>query len=78
LQVKDNAISFGVSGYYSNHIREIRRALESKGYNYHDKGYNSEGKSKGRWWLTKPVYNLWSIPGELKDIEQIIFRKVYD
>lgn len=79
LQIKDNSISFGVSGYYPNQIKEIRRILEERGYSYHKKEYNKYGKREdGRWWLTKQIYNIDSLVGEFREIEPIIFKKVFN
>jgi len=75
LQIKDNAISFGISGYFPWQIRETIKILKNKGYQYHDKGHTADGRLKGRWWLTKSVYNIDSLVGEFKDIEPLLLGK---
>jgi hypothetical protein len=75
LQIKEDAISFGISGYYPWQIKDIRNILESRGYIYHDKGLTEDGRPKGRWWLTKPFYNTESIVWEFNDIEPILLNK---
>lgn len=75
LQVKDNSISLGVSGYFPWQIKDVIKVLENKGYQYHDKGYTANGKLNGRWWLTKSVHNIDSLVDEFKNIEPLISKK---
>jgi hypothetical protein len=76
LQVKDNTISLGVSGYYPKHVEDTRKILESKGYEFNQyRGYTKEGHLRGRWWLTKSVCNIESVVWEFKDIEPFITEK---
>jgi hypothetical protein len=75
LQMIDGKINFGLSGYHPNRVRETKRILENKGYRYHDKGYTSDGRPMGRWWLVKSLDKLESIITEFKDIEPLILQK---
>ena len=86
LQIKDNSISFGVSGYFPARILDIYPAYKSKGYIYHDRDgnnspqeavlkmreNNSEGP-KGRWWLTKFLPDLGSVVKEFQDVESSLY-----
>jgi hypothetical protein len=72
LQIRDDEISFGVSGYYPHQINETKRILEERGYRYHDRGYTEDGRPKGRWWLVTKLDNLESVAKEFKSIEPII------
>jgi len=78
LQLKDNAINFGVSGTQPHRAREIRNILENKGYAYHDKGYTEDGRPKGRWWLVKPLYSIESLVEEFKDIESLLHERIFN
>lgn len=75
LQIKDNLISLGVSGYFPWQVRDTIKILKNKGYQYHDKGCTADGRLNGRWWLTKSVYNIDSLVGEFKDIESLLSGK---
>jgi hypothetical protein len=72
LQIRDDEISFGVSGYYPHQIDETKKVLEERGYKYHDRGYTDDGRPKGRWWLVTKLDSLESIAKEFKSIEPII------
>jgi hypothetical protein len=82
LQIKDNSISFGVSGYFPVRILNDYPIYKDRKYVYHDRDGNTspqeavdkqreEGSKgpKGRWWLTKSLGNLGDIVGEFKNIE---------
>jgi len=75
LQIKDGKISFGISGYFPYNVRDTKKVLENRNYEYHDKGYTIDGRPKGRWWLTKSIESFEEIVGELRDIEHIILKK---
>ncbi len=76
LQIRNDVISFGVSGYYPNQIREIKKILENKGYKYHKKDFNKYGNpDNGRWWLVKSLYNIESLVGEFRDIGHLLCEK---
>jgi len=86
LQIKDNAISLGVSGYFPARILGAYPKFEERKYKYHDKEGNASPeeavlkslkgdnpkKAKGRWWLTKSLDNLWDVAPEFKDIEFLL------
>ena len=82
LQIRDDAISLGISGYFPRRVKETIKILtdKTKGYKYHRKGYDEKGnripeERPGRWWLTKSLDNLDSIIGEFKDIEPLLYEK---
>lgn len=79
LQVNNNAISFGISGYFPKQAKDIINMLTTKeeGYKYHDKGYDKDGKKiPGRWWLTKSFDNLENIIKEFRDKEPILLKNI--
>jgi hypothetical protein len=76
LQIKDNSISLGISGYNFTAIRDTIETCKSKGYKYHKKEYNKYGKEEdGRWWLTKSLNNIESVINEFRDIEPFLHEK---
>lgn len=72
IEAKDNKFSFGVSGYDSPKINGTQETFENRKYNYHDKGYTSEGRPKGRWWFTQSFDNLEKIADEFREIEHFL------
>jgi hypothetical protein len=85
LQIKDNSISFGVSGYFPARILGTYPEYKRREYKYHDKEGNASPeeavlkslkgdnpkRAKGRWWLTKSLDNL-DVASEFKDIEHLL------
>lgn len=75
LQIVDGKINLGISGYHPYWARDARNTFESKGYVYHDKGCTNDNRSKGRWWLVKPLYNIDSLVNEFRNIEPLLLQK---
>lgn len=75
IEVKDNQLSFGISGYQSPKINDIKQRLEDRKYSYHDKGYTPDGKAIGRWWFTQIFNNFQDIANEFKNIESFLYTK---
>jgi len=90
LQVKDNSISLGVSGYFPGRIINDYPTYKKNGFKYHDREGNTSPKEavdscvidengkrkglKGRWWLTKPIDNFPHLINEFKGIEHLLFN----
>jgi hypothetical protein len=75
VQIKENILSFGVSGYFPWQIKFTKSEYEALGYKYHDKGYTEDGRTKGRWWLTKEINNIESLANEIKKVEPLLYKK---